>query len=166
MLFESGLMPIPMEDLGAMLDTTTDFDWVSNTYVYFPLQNYVVIQAQKAHHHMNRMLLILISDRNINRQENPGWTYHSMSFRLLPTLILQLMDDAIEKKTGTFLPNSYKNRFVSRSQYSINVSAAPVPPSDLLFSPLAMPFPMSPTRPHATRYPPLCSTFSSGDRTA
>jgi hypothetical protein len=25
---ESELMPIPMENLGAMLDATTDFDWV------------------------------------------------------------------------------------------------------------------------------------------
>lgn len=43
MLFEADLMPITGEDLGAMLDTTTDFDWVCNTYEYILLQHYVAI---------------------------------------------------------------------------------------------------------------------------
>lgn len=72
MSHESEWMQIPMENLDAMLDMTTAFDWVSAQVLemtlggkYTPSLEFSIFRQTNS---MNRKLSILIFDRNPNSQ--------------------------------------------------------------------------------------------------
>jgi hypothetical protein len=76
------------------------------------------------------------------------------------------IQESIADLETTSRSNDYLNICVSFLQYFKNFSAAPLPPSDVLLSPLVISSGNSEILPQATTYPPLLSPLSCGENEA